>query len=542
MISKVFISCALVLCLFGMSSLAAPLTPSLAETGSDDSTMAELAALSVMLGASNNQAAPEAAEQQAAPDAVVDVETSSSVNNGFVSTSLGGYTFYRVPFTSSTSSNADILATCQKNNMIAPCDGSEGHGACGGCTIMPKGARSSTCGNEHFSYGKYTAPDYPQNDCYKNWPGGKAAWDKFMPDVHIMQNWHCGAGKSVIAVKDNYQPDFSGASRGFALCAVKGRDDTSKYSQVHAAESNQILDLLDGIKAKILAGKNVWSQATLPNAQKALQVSTDALQKAQEQKDIAAASLKKVNDDMQASTSKDDKELDMVEKIQAMVHNLNGRGADTCSNQPDGLVTTKDDGAQMFCKGGMVRIVQALGSDKWSGDYRNIIDRDWFSSGTTKSPSADRSYVLDNLMTQNIIKTSGKWAIEIVRKSDGVTGRVEYTGSPKDVFTCAVSGGHCEMTYAAKFTDHTGVRYSGNTKVCYNTQSKSRGFQGVAGMNFMGRDCAGPNAGANTNCDYGPWASQILLTGPHFPSFSPSFGVNPLNNGDQSYDFFVYVA
>ena len=167
-----------------------------------------------------------------------------------------------------------------------------------------------------------------------------------------------GAGKSVLAVKDNYQPDFSGASRGFALCAVKGRDDTSKYSQVHAAESNQILDLLDGIKAKILAGKNVWSQSTLPNAQKALQVSTDALQKAQEQKDIAAASLKKVNDDMQASTGKDDKELDMVEKIQAMVHNLNGRGADTCSNQPDGLVTTKDDGAQMFCKGGMVRCVQ----------------------------------------------------------------------------------------------------------------------------------------------------------------------------------------
>ena len=117
-------------------------------------------------------------------------------------------------------------------------------------------------------------------------------------------------------------------------------------------------------------------------------------------------------------------------------------------------------------------IVQALGSDKWSGDYRNIIDRDWFSTGTTKSPSADRSYVLHNLMTQNIIKTSGKWAIEIVRKSDGVTGRVEYTGSPKDVFTCAGSGGHCEMTYAAKFTDHTGVRYSGNTKVCYNTQSK----------------------------------------------------------------------
>ena len=61
-------------------------------------------------------------------------------------------------------------------------------------------------------------------------------------------------------------------------------------------------------------------------------------------------------------------------------------------------------------------------------------------------------------------------------------------------------------------------------------------------MNFMGRDCATPNAAASSNCDYGPWTSQILITGPHFPNFSPSLGVNPLNNGDQSYDFFVYVA
>jgi hypothetical protein len=115
-------------------------------------------------------------------------------------------------------------------------------------------------------------------------------------------------------------------------------------------------------------------------------------------------------------------------------------------------------------------IVQALASDKWNGDYRSIVDRDWFSSGTAKSPISDKSYVLDNLMTKNIIKTSGKWAIEVVRRSDGVTGRVEYSGSPTDVFSCA--SGHCEMTYAAKFSDNTGVRYSGSTKVCYNSQTK----------------------------------------------------------------------
>jgi len=115
-------------------------------------------------------------------------------------------------------------------------------------------------------------------------------------------------------------------------------------------------------------------------------------------------------------------------------------------------------------------IVQALASDRWGGNYRSIIDRDWFSSGTTNSLITDQSYVLSNLVTENIIRTSGKWAIEIVRKSDGVWGRVEYTGSPKDVFTCVDV--KCQMTYASKFIDSTGTRYNGNTKVCYNRDNK----------------------------------------------------------------------
>jgi len=63
-------------------------------------------------------------------------------------------------------------------------------------------------------------------------------------------------------------------------------------------------------------------------------------------------------------------------------------------------------------------------------------------------------------------------------------------------------------------------------------------------MNFMGGDCATPSSSANGNCDYGPWKSQILITGPHYPSFSPSFGISPVSfgSGEQIYDFFVYVA
>jgi hypothetical protein len=61
-------------------------------------------------------------------------------------------------------------------------------------------------------------------------------------------------------------------------------------------------------------------------------------------------------------------------------------------------------------------------------------------------------------------------------------------------------------------------------------------------MNFMGRDCASPAADANVNCDFGPWAAQILITDPHYPSFTPTFGIGAVSQGDQSYDFFVYVA
>jgi len=190
MISKVLFSCMMALCLFGTSSLAAPLTPSLADSaGGDDSTMAELAVLSAMLGATSNKAAPQAAQQQPVPDAaVVFVETSSSGFINYTTTKVGEWNYVRVPFVSTTSSNADILAACTSRNLVAPCDASEGYGACQGCTIMPVSARSASCGNQHLSYGGYT----PVANCYSNWPGGKAAWDRFMPDLHIMQNWNCG--------------------------------------------------------------------------------------------------------------------------------------------------------------------------------------------------------------------------------------------------------------------------------------------------------------------------------------------------------------
>jgi hypothetical protein len=171
-----------------------------------------------------------------------------------------------------------------------------------------------------------------------------------------------GSGKSVVSLKDNYQSEFSGSSKGFALCARKQtrRDDTDKYTQKHAEESNQILNLLDGIKAKILASQNVWSKTTLPNAQKDVEVTTAALAKAQEQKDIADIELKKVNKDMEDAVRRNEREISMIEQIQAHIHSLNGRGADTCSGLPDGLHATKDDGAQIFCKEGMVRCVQKM--------------------------------------------------------------------------------------------------------------------------------------------------------------------------------------
>jgi len=163
--------------------------------------------------------------------------------------------------------------------------------------------------------------------------------------------------KSVLSTIGGHTTEFVGASRGFALCAVRGRVDSSQYTQNHAQESNQILDLLDSIKRKIAASTAVWVDTTLPNAVTALNNGKTALAAAEGVRDIAAAALLTVQSDMASATGKNDKELEMIEKIQSMVHNLNGRGADTCVGLPDGLTTTRDDGTSMWCKGGMIRWV-----------------------------------------------------------------------------------------------------------------------------------------------------------------------------------------
>jgi hypothetical protein len=295
--------------------IAAPLD--LSATGAQGDDMAELAALSALLS-------PQPASES---DAQVDVastvtqedvqENAQTENQPMESVFHGGYTFFRVPFTSSTSSNEDILATCKSKGFLTPCDTHSSQGAvCGGCDDIPVAAHASQQPSYHFSYGGYGANTY-------SWPGGYAGWEKFFlqpSSVHIFANAGGACTKSCYAIPGSHVWQYAGASKGFAFCAYKGRQDTSKYSNKYASEANPILDLLDAIRIKITTS-NAKGATDLKTAQ-------NAFNAAQKKMEEATAAVQVTTKESTAQSSTNQKELDMLDKIQDMVHMLNGRGCD----------------------------------------------------------------------------------------------------------------------------------------------------------------------------------------------------------------------
>ena len=296
--------------------IAAPLD--LSATGAQGDDTAELAALSALLSqqpASGSDAQVNVASTVTQEDVQ---ENAHTENEPMVSVFHGGYSFYRVPFTSSTSSNQDILATCKSKGLLTPCDAHSSVVApCGGCDDIPIAAHASQQPNYHFSYGGYGANTY-------SWPGGIDGWAKFFMQpsaVHIFAN---DAGRScsasAYATPGSHVWQYTGASKGFAFCAYKGRQDTSKYSNKYATEANPILDLLDAIRIKITTS-NAKGATDLKTAQ-------DAFNAAQKKMEEATAAVQVTTKESTAQSSTNQKELDMLDKIQDMVHMLNGRGCD----------------------------------------------------------------------------------------------------------------------------------------------------------------------------------------------------------------------
>ena len=162
--------------------IAAPLD--LSATGAQGDDMAELAALSALL---SPQSASESDSQVDVASTVTqeDVQESAQTENQpMESVFHGGYTFFRVPFTSSTSSNEDILATCKSKGFLTPCDWAPEMSPCGGCDVIPIAAHPAQQSGYHFGYGGYNPNTY-------SWPGGYAGWEKFFlqpSSVHIFAN------------------------------------------------------------------------------------------------------------------------------------------------------------------------------------------------------------------------------------------------------------------------------------------------------------------------------------------------------------------
>ena len=100
----------------------------------EDGGMAELENLAAVTALLLKQPASDSDTQIAVQENTQTKETGEPLTQVF----HGGYTFFRVPFKSSTSSNADILATCKAVGLMAPCDLiHSSYPACGGCTEVP---------------------------------------------------------------------------------------------------------------------------------------------------------------------------------------------------------------------------------------------------------------------------------------------------------------------------------------------------------------------------------------------------------------------
>ena len=216
----------------------------------EDGGMAELENLAALTALLSKQPASDSDTQIAVQENTRTEETNTPIS-GLAQVFHGGYTFFRVPFKSSTSSNADILATCKAVGLMAPCDLiNSNYPACGGCTEVPIEAHASQQGGCHFGHGGYDSNT-------DSWPGGRAGWRSFFmtpSSLHIFaNNKDDGCQKSTRAA-DSHDWMYQGSSHGFCLCAIKGkptREDTSKYENRHAEQANPILDMLDAIRIKI---------------------------------------------------------------------------------------------------------------------------------------------------------------------------------------------------------------------------------------------------------------------------------------------------
>lgn len=212
--------------------------------------MAELENLASLTALLSKQPASDSDNQVAVQENSQTKETNTPIS-GMTQVFHGGYTFFRVPFQSSTSSNADILATCKSHGLLAPCDSvATQYAICGGCTEIPIEAHASQQPSYHFGHGEYNPNTY-------SWPGGLEGWRNFFlrpSSLHIFaNNPNDGCQKSTRA-RSSHDWMYQGASHGFCLCAIKGkptRQDTSDYVNRHAEQANPILDMLDAIRIKI---------------------------------------------------------------------------------------------------------------------------------------------------------------------------------------------------------------------------------------------------------------------------------------------------
>jgi hypothetical protein len=217
----------------------------------------------------------------------------------------------------------------------------------------------------------------------------------------------------------------------------------------------------------------------------------------------------------------------------------------------DGLYTIQPDpeGAAVdvrcnmgFQGGGWTEFLQCLPGDSCTAGTAVLYNVRWLARdyGTV---SEDDSYAIGGSL-EPLILESDNFMVEVIDTTTDAGGFLVY---PLDDDTLPYLNGaarHETRRLPVNITDSDGSTTTRMLRACWapDVNPYARTLQGAAGLSFLGFASAAPNQNANSACDYGPWASQMLMRNPAFSSLTGMWGQSPVANwGAQRFAHRIYV-
>ena len=177
--------------------------------------------------------------------------------------------------------------------------------------------------------------------------------------------------------------------------------------------------------------------------------------------------------------------------------------------------------------GGWTQLLQCLPTDGCTVGGKVIYNEDWLAQDMG-SQSTSASYLIGKSLAS--LTTKGQFMVQVTDTAKKNTGQVIY---PLDSTTRQFFS--ATTFYQSKDLAMTIIDYDKrvefrSAKICWTPKASpyARSLQGISGMRFLGRASATPNASANSGCDWGPWAAQMLIRRPSLSSLTTTWGMSPV--------------